>query len=143
VIDKISFVIGRKNFPMDQNHYFFLRYKFKGEDINKKMKYSGDTLFIEKSSLYTVDSNPIEGPDTPAVRLFYNDGTKSSLISEFNLIFPDTELLKNEVKVIIDGLSGKTAAEIRNEVLAYVSEMYGKTDKENLSGWLKKEFGIK
>jgi hypothetical protein len=143
VLGRQTIELDKNNFPMDKDHFFFLRYIYKGEEINKKLDYSGDSLVINKKSLYTIDGNPIPSPDNTSIRLFYHKGTESVLISEFDLIFPDTMQLKKEVQVILDAIKAKTSSEKTGEVNSYLNEFYGKVYRENLISWLAVNFGIK
>lgn len=44
VLEKQSIQIDKTNFPMDNDNFFFLRYLYKGEEINKKLTYSGEAF---------------------------------------------------------------------------------------------------
>jgi hypothetical protein len=134
--------IEKKNFPMNENNFFFLRYLYKGEEINKKLTYTDDTLILDKKTLFTVDGNPIPNPDNTSIRLFYRRGSESIEISRFDLIFPDTKLVWNEVSIILDGLKSKPAKDKIAEISSYLNDFYGKVNTENLVYWLKSEHGI-
>lgn len=143
VLDRQYLTINEDNFPMDDSHFFFLRYKYKGETINKKLSFSGDTLFIDKKNLYAVDGNPIPSPDNTEITLFYMKGTEYVLINIFDLIFPDTEQLKKEVQIILDELKDKPFKEKFTEVSSYINELYGKVYQINLLSWLEDNLGLK
>jgi hemerythrin superfamily protein len=143
VIDKQAVVIDPTNFPMNSDHFFYLRYRYKGEDINKKLDYSGDSLILNKKSLFTVDGNPIPSPDNTLIKLFYRTGSESHEISEFDLIFPDTKLLKKEINVILDEIRSKSSKEKIGEINSYINDVYGKIDQKSLSLWLNTTFGLK
>ena len=143
VINRLAIEMDKKNFPMDNEHFFFLRYIYHTEEINKKLSYSGDTLIIEKKSLFTVDGNPIPSPDNTSVKLFYRKGSESIQVNEFDLIFPDIRQLKNEIKIILSEMKAKTAKEKIEEINAYINESYGKVNRENLVSWLETSFGLK
>lgn len=143
VLDRQNNKIDGKVFPMDKDHFFFLRYIYKGEEINKKLMYSGDTLIIEKKNLFTVDGNPIPSADNTSIRLFYRKGSESVFISQFDLIFPDQEQLKKETGIILTELKAKSASVKISEVGSYINDFYGKVDRGNLTAWLKSNFGIK
>jgi hypothetical protein len=143
ILGKHGIKIDKAAFPMDKDHFFFLRYIYKGEVINKKLPSSGDTLFIDKASLFTVDGNPIPNADNTLIKLFYRKGNESVFISEFDLIFPDMIQLAKETEVILNETRGKAANDIIKEVGSYITEFYGKVQVENLSGWMETRFGIK
>jgi hypothetical protein len=135
--------VNPKNFPMNKENFFFLRYIYKGEEINKKLDFSGDTLIIDKNSIYKVDGKPITKPDNTQTSLYYRKGTESLLVNNFDLIFPDEKQLVKEVKIILDEFAQKTGKEKINEVGAYINENYGKISRDNLLPWLEKNTGFK
>lgn len=135
--------INPANFPMNKENFFFIRYIYKGEEINKKLDYSGDTLIIDKRTLYQVDGKPIQKPDNAQAVLFYRKGSESQLINNFELVFPEEKQLASEVKIILDEFAQKPAKEKMNEVAAYISDNYGKVSRENLLAWLEKNTGFK
>ncbi|HZL77147.1 MAG TPA: hypothetical protein VFB97_05550 [Bacteroidales bacterium] len=143
ILDKQQLVIDKSDYPMDKDHFFFLRYVYKGEEINKKLDYSGDTLIIDKKGLYTVDGQPIPSPDNTSIRLFYRNGNESINLSEFDLIFPDTRQLGAEVKVILESMPNRSPSQKIAEVKSYISDQYGKINQEDLLSWLEKSFNLK
>jgi hypothetical protein len=143
VLDRQKIVLDETDYPMDKDHFFFLRYIYKGEEINKKLEFSGDTLIIDKVTLLTVDGKPIPSPDNTSIQLFYYKGAESALISEFDLIFPDMKQLKKETEIILSEIKNKSAKEKIGEVNSYINDFYGKVQRENLSKWLQISFGIK
>jgi hypothetical protein len=143
VLDKQYLTVNDASFPMDNNHFFFFRYVYNGSVINKKLSFSGDTLFIDKRNLYTVDGKPIPSPDNTAITLFYMKGTEYVLINSFDLIFPNTDQLKKEVRIILNELKDKSFKEKLAEVSAYINEEYGKVYQINLLSWLETNFGLK
>ena len=143
ILDRQAIEVDKKNFPMDNNNFFFLRYVYKGEEINKKLAFSGDSLIIDKKSLFTVDGNPIPSADNTLIKLFYRKGSESVPISEFDLIFPEMKQLSNEVKIILSEMKDKSDKAKAEEIDSYLNEFYGKVDRENLTIWLQCNFGLK
>lgn len=143
VLDKHGVKIDKAAFQIDKDHFFFLRYTYKGEEINKKLSCSNDTLFIDKATLFTVDGNPIPNADNTLIKLYYRKGKESVFISEFDLIFPDMDRLGKEAEIILNETAGKAADDKIKEVGSYITEFYGKVQVENLSEWMKYRFGIK
>ncbi len=143
VLEKQGIELDKVSFPMDKDNFFFLRYIYKGEEINKKLGYSGDTLVIDKSTLFTVDGNPIPNADNTRIKLFYRKGSESLFISEFDLIFPDMKQLAKEVGIILNEMKGKPADVTVSEVGSYINEFYGKLSPDQLTKWLQIKFGVK
>jgi len=143
ILDRQYIKIDKKSFPMDNDHFFFLRYIYKEEEINKKLGFSADTLIIDKKSLFTVDGKPIPGTDNTSIKLFYRKGNESVFISDFDLIFPDLEQLKKETEMILSAIKNKPVKEKIGEVDSYINEFYGKVYQDNLLSWLESNFGLK
>jgi hypothetical protein len=143
VLDRHTVEIDEINYPMDNNHFFYLRYIYRGEEINKKLGFSGDTLILDRKSLLTVDGNPIPGPDKTSIKFFYRKGSESVQVSEFDLILPDQSQLGKEVQVILDEIKNKTYKEKTGEVNSYINELYGKVNMINLIPWLEHNNGLK
>ena len=143
VLDRLGIVLIDDDYPMNKDNFFFLRYLLKGEEINKKMDFSGDTMFIDRKALFTVDGSPIPGADNTRIKLYYRKGKESVFISEFDLIFPDMNQLAKEVEVILNEVKNKPADIKIIEAGAYINDFYGKIDSDHLLSWLEKRFGIK
>jgi hypothetical protein len=139
ILDRIEIELSAPEFPMNEDNFFYITYLYNNEAINKKLKYNGQKLIIDKTELFTVDGSPIPNPNVTDVKLYYFKDNHSSLfINEFNPVFPNLETLKQEVQLIADGLKGKTKSEILDEVISYLSDFYGKADKENVRLWMEK-----
>jgi len=143
VLDRLEMEVDSKSYPMDKDHFFFLRYKYNGEEINKKLSFIGDTLIIDQKSLFTIDGNPIPRADNTSITLFYRKVNESVLISEFDLIFPDLTQLSREIQIILNEIKDKQYKEKVVETDSFINEFYGKVYRENLTDWLKTNFGLK
>jgi hypothetical protein len=143
VLERQAIELNKSAFPMDKEHFFFLRYIYKGEEINKRLSFSADTLIIDKKSLFTVDGNPIPSADNTSIKIFYRNGTESVFINQFDLIFPDMKQLGKETKTILDEITDKPAKAKAEEIDSYISEFYGKIYRKDLTNWLNKNYGFK
>jgi hypothetical protein len=144
VIERTAIKIASKDYAMSPDNFFYLEYFYKGEKINKKMSYAGDSLVIDRAELYKVDGSTIPSPDTKEVTLYYRNSkeNKSYNISTFNLVFPDNDELKKEVNIILDEIKTKPNTNKVDEVMSYLTEFYGKPSKDNVKGWMKKYYKI-
>jgi hypothetical protein len=143
VLDREAVNVDIQSYPMDNDHFFFLRYMYKGEEINKKLTFDKNTFYIDKAALFTVDGKPIPSADNTRIKLYYRKGNESVFISEFDLIFPDMNQLTRETEVILLTIKDKTPNEKKAEVGSYINEFYGKVPLDALSAWLETRFGIK
>jgi hypothetical protein len=137
ILDRLELPISVNTFPQDKAHFFFLSYQYKGEKIAKKLSSDGNKLILDKAEIFSIDGESIEPFNTEMV-LFYRDASEKEnvTISKFNPVFPDNELLKDEVNVILNEYSEKTEEKKFNEVKGYLTEFYGKPYDDNLREWL-------
>jgi len=143
IFDNEKLQIGKEAFPMDENHFFYVKYDYKGESIAKQLSFEDNYLLIKKDQLFKVDEKPIP-VDEKEMTLFYRDDEtkKSYKINTFTPVFPDLNELKNEVKMLIDELGECTAETKLGQITAYVNDFYGKPQKDNLMNWLEQEFDL-
>jgi hypothetical protein len=142
VLGKMKMHINKDNFPMNESTFFYLRYKYKGEDVNKKLPFEGEKLIFERSSILIVDGQPITATDTPEFKLYYTDGKSSQLINSFNLVMPDSDALKQETTILLNELKDKNYTTKVDEFMAYLNDFYGKSNKTNVMDWLKVNFQL-
>jgi hypothetical protein len=145
ILETLRIKINKSIFPMNENQFFFIRYLYKGEIINKKLSFKNDTLMINKDSLLSVDGKPILNEEITEMELMYystvNDKLISTLISStFYPVFPVDSVLKEEIKIMKDVLKDRPEPEIINTVNNYIIDVYGKTDYENIEEWYRKTF---
>jgi len=144
IIDQIELKISPNLFPMNEHAHFFMRYTYKGEEINKRLPFKSDTLIINRCELYTIDGKPIPNPDVPQTKIYYyevlGDNTKVTFLSSFNLIFISSDKLKKEVNVIRDAMKNASTEKILSEVYDYIQSFYGIIDKQYLEDWYCKAF---
>jgi hypothetical protein len=150
ILDKTKLKISKEAFPMvDKVSFFFVEYMYKGEKISKRLDFNGDTLMLDRKSIFVIDQKPIEVPANVEMELKYyqvaknEEPAKSYKINSFKGIFPNLDDLKKELSIIITTLENKKASEQIDEMQAYIQEFYGKTDKDNLKEWVLKNFAMK
>ena len=143
IIYKASWHINPYQFPMDENRFFFLQYQYNGEQINKKLPSHESNLVFSREEILKVDDQSIEKLDNPGAKLYYYSADGPQYISEFDLIFPEIELLKSEAGIILVEFSSMDYSRKVNELSGYLFEFYGKPDKEDVMFFLEKDFGLK
>lgn len=143
VLGKSKIHINKDNFPQNEKSFFYLRYKYKGEDINKKLANEGEKLIFDKEQIMMVDAKMIDAFDSPEVSLYYtSDGSSSQLINTFNMFLPGDDELKKETSILLDEIKDKTYTAKVDEFLAYMNDFYGKANKQNAMDWLKTNFNL-
>jgi len=143
IIYKASWHLNPYLFQMNENRFFFLQFQYNGEQINKKLAFEDNTLIFSREEILKVDDQTIKNIDTPATSLHYYSADGPQYISEFDLIFPEMELLKAEAGIILEEFSSLDYSQKVKELSGYLLEFYGKPDKEDVMLFLEKDFGLK
>jgi hypothetical protein len=145
ILGELKVVVNSAAFPMDDNHFFFIRFIYKGEKIDKQLYHNKDTLIIIRDSLLQLDHKPIKNEDITEMQLIYAtkvDGryNLSIISSTFYPVFPDEKELKEEVEIVADAMKNQPEDEIVKAVVSYISDVYGKSNKENVAQWYHANF---
>jgi hypothetical protein len=146
IFDTEEIVIGKEAYPMDDQHFFYLKYTYNNEEIAKKLPYTNDnTLIIDKKDIYKIDGKPI--PYEPIeMTLYYRDNIdkKSYKINTFKPVFPDLVELKFEIELLLNEFPKDSSNEFKiSEITSYLNEFYGKPQKQSLYNWLEKNYTLK
>ena len=140
VIKRGEVQISSENFPMNENEFFYLTYMHNGEEIAKKLRSEGDFLIIDAEEIFKIDGKSIE-IEEKEMTLFYKSD-KSSKINTFTPVFPDAEILKQEVGILLETYQAESNSKKINEITGFLNDFYGKPNKKSLSDWLKAEFEL-
>lgn len=127
-------------FPMNQENFFFVRYTWNGETINKKLSYANDSLSLIKSELYKVDGKDISPSETSNATLYYKKGASTSPICAFTISFPEETQLKETISAFKQHSTSKGDAFIK-ELVPLLNDSYGKTEVGNVKWWVRKNIG--
>jgi hypothetical protein len=145
IFDKLKIKLNQDVFPMNDKKYFYIRYSYKNEIINKKLAFNADTLIVTKNELLTIDGKQIPNPEISEMKLMYmEEGLNyvSTPICAFTPVFPDFVQLKQEVQIILDETKAKTYNEKLNEISSFINDFYGRPDEDNLKEWLTGNFNL-
>jgi hypothetical protein len=145
ILDKDVITIGSEAYPMDDKHFFYLKYNYNDEEIAKVIPHKDNKIILSKAEIFKIDGQPIP-VEEKEMTLYYRNAVdkKSYKINTFTPIFPDLDELKLEIKMMLDELGeGKTDEDKISEITSYLNEFYGEPQKESLYKWLEKEFSIK
>ncbi|MBX7094562.1 MAG: hypothetical protein K1X56_07580 [Flavobacteriales bacterium] len=139
ILDHWKLKIGNEAFPQSDKNFFFLRFTYNGETINKRLKHDGDSVILERSSIFSIDNKPVDEIQKLECGLYYrkSETNENVSIASFNAIFPALKDLTGEIQIVLDNCASKKTAEKIDEVSAYLNEFYGKTDRDNLVNWMK------
>ncbi len=139
--DEMFLIINKDVFPMNEDKFFFLRYNYEGEKVNKMLSFNQDSLFINTSEVFTVDDKKINYELVEEIELWYmerDEGNKITMLSSFNPVVINNEELKNELSIIFDVYADRPEEKRRQEAFSFVQEFYGTSNQENFDNWLIK-----
>lgn len=145
ILNEIKIKIDTTVYPMTAKKYFYISYDYNNRTINKKLAYNKDTLIIKKNELITIDGREISDPQIKQMNLLYlieADSYISSPVTSFTPVFPDSKILVQEIKVIVDQMEMNTYNAKLNEISAFFQDFYGKIDENSLKKWLNENFGL-
>lgn len=136
--------IHGKSYPINDTHFFYLRYNYKGEPINKKLPAQENMLKFSASEIYMIDDQAIDQSAVENCELFYykSDEKASEKIGSFTPVFPDNEQLKDEVNVFLEVYGENDQEHIKEEIAAFIEETYGKISMDDLNYWMSNHFNI-
>ena len=126
--ERIELEISPDAYVMDNEHFFFLRYIYNDETINKRLDNEGKKLIMLKSKIFQVDDQPIDKSQVSNYELYYYDEPKeeSTIISPAFFIFLSAE----EVRLMFDQM--QDVEDRYKEIADILSEFYGKCDEDQL-----------
>jgi hypothetical protein len=142
ILCEAGYYLNPYKFPMNENQFFFLKFNYKGQEINKKLLFDQNKLLFSREEILKVDQMPIKEIDNPDISLYYYNNGTPEYISDFRLIFPDISQLNTELKIILDESPGKSFNQKVNDISGYIFEFYGKPDKQDVINHLGKAFGL-
>jgi hypothetical protein len=142
IICEAGYYLNPYKFPMNENQFFFLKFKYNGEEINKKLSFDQNKLLLSREEILKVDQMPIKDIDSPDVSLYYYNNGTPEFINDFRLVLPDISQLDTELKIILDESPGKSFNQKVNDISGYIFEFYGKPDKQDVINHLEKAFKL-
>jgi hypothetical protein len=144
ILDQTKLKISKESYPMSEKNFFFIRFEYNGETINKKLRAEGDSLVIERAAVFNIDGKAVAETEKLSCSLFYRKSETSENIgiNSFTAVFPELKNLHSEVQIVLDNCANKKQSEKIDEVNSYIVEFYGKADRDNLVSWMKKNFKL-
>lgn len=135
--------INPETLAMNADSFFYASYQYRGEKINKKFPAEGKELVLSAKELYQVDGQPIDAGETTEFTLYYYQPRLKKLqkVSTFSPVFLADEEVSTELTIIFRNLVGEhpeavDREAVKKDLIAYLVEVYGKADEENLEDWL-------
>jgi len=142
--DTLKIILSAANFTDRVNQYFFLRYRYAGETVNKKLDYqvNGDILqLVLDRRIYQVDGQPVQHGQLSDIQLFFYDSQlkQTQMISPLDISDVKPEDVVREINVLFTNLwlfykanPGKKEY-INNVIRQIITDEYGFADSRQLN----------
>jgi len=142
IIDQKEFSFSKSIYAVSNENFFFVRYQYNNEVINKKLENSSSNGFVLSTSIFSIsmpngktiiaDRTKINGP----FKLYYFiDAHTSELVAEFNAVFIASSDLIKELSPLVRRFKDEhfSAKEMNLRVAEYLTQYYGAIDDDQLN----------
>ena len=141
---KLAIELNPGTLPINDEKFFFVNYEFQGREFNKKLTYDGTTLFLDAVEIYQIDGVPIPLAEVEELELVYykTDLQKSvsSPVTTFKPKFPLNSEIHQELDIIFNNNKETPQEALKEDMIAYLSEVYGDAEEHNINEWLDNYF---
>jgi hypothetical protein len=139
LLDSIHVPIHSKEFVMNDQNFFYVKYVYENDTIAKKLKFDGKNLILSTRDIYTIDKEPVPIPEASKMMLYYTRATTSKgvFITSFNLKSPKKEVIVSELNIIYQTMKENSEEEKLDALHAYLYEFYGTVNRNNLKLWIE------
>jgi len=128
-------------FGMGENSHFSIRYIYKGEEVDKKLKLNQLILILDRDDLFTINSNLVDPANTSDYALYYYDPNMgfSIKICSVTLVVPDLLQLKEELLFLKEVIKQSELPQLnlQAEIRGYLRDTYGNYDDSALKKLLE------
>jgi hypothetical protein len=134
-----SFEVSREAYKISENAFFYINYMYGKEEINKQLDYvNANVIYIKRDDLFKVDKEPINPEEAKNLQLFYYTSAGVTPITSITFNVTDPVIVKAELDVLQKALaaSGAPSKKVKDEIIAYLQENYGKVEEANVVKWL-------
>nr|WP_299201291.1 hypothetical protein [uncultured Brumimicrobium sp.] len=139
ILNSVKIPVSPQNFPQNDKNFFFVSYEYEGEKIMKRLPVGEGNVVLNQDDVFVVDGKKIQ-PFTTKMVLYYRDSNQkeNKSLASFRAVFPNLDLLRKEVAVILDEYKDATPEMQYEQVKGYLNEFYGKPFEPNLKAWMEK-----
>jgi hypothetical protein len=141
VLDTAKIAINTQAIPLSKDQYFFIRYNYLKQNINKKLEHAGSHVLIDWN-LLSVDGQKVPADSCQNFTMYYRNEKKNESVpvTRFSPLFPDIDKINSEAKLIIDVLrkANKNKEQITTEVKTFINEAYGKPTEDDFASWISR-----
>ncbi len=142
--NELRIKINQEVYPVSNERIFVFRYEYNGKPINKIIQFDKGHMVLNHEALFTINEESVDPESiTQADIWYFNRSTdERERVVSFHPIFIDEEQLSQEVTLLKDFLEQngtEKKEEIKTEIFAFVSDVYGTVDQTLLMDWLNKK----
>jgi len=126
--DLIVVNISKEAYEMDDDHFFFLRYQYNNETVNKRLRFEGTKLIMDKNEVFSIENQPVIRSKSWSQQLFFYDypNEETELITDIQFVLLD----KSDIENFKNGIAPDDF--VLDEISQILSDLYGKCDLEQL-----------
>ena len=128
VIGFDSLKIDDEKLQINDDSYFTVNYNVGDKEVNEKLVFKNGKLALPAT---LIQNKPEK------VEICYNNEFGLKKKSEFKPIYVDDKVLKKELGLIFDAISGANDRRVSASVM-FVNDFYGKTTTEAVESWVNK-----
>lgn len=120
-------------YPLSKNNFFFIRYEYHKEVINKKLSFHGNCVLLQPDELYKVDNNAIDFSEANKTQIFYYNGFEKNSLWLSNLVLKvvNENTIKQEIETLLDCNPDPQKAKIF--IFQYLNMVYGNFDEDAIT----------
>lgn len=128
--DEYTIQVSDVVFPMNSNQFFYVRYTYREEEINKQLSFSDDTLILDLTEIYRIDDEAIDASETGPMSLFYynSEVLESTELTRIQLHRVDDDALS----AIASNYEDPLANESLKSITDWVNDLYGRCTQEQV-----------
>lgn len=140
--NKESAKVRANMFPLSKSYFFFISYYYKGEKVNKKLPFEGNTFHIDKERLFVIEGKKVSGEGIHDFELkYYKNGEDLVDIGKIKLYFWDKAYQKDIDEMVKFMKKNKlTEDEIKDTVFSYLQKNFGEPHPEKFKAWYAKHY---
>lgn len=139
VLDTAKIPVSMQTIALSEHEYFFVRYLYKSQTINKKLVHKTPHLLLDRNIL-SVDGQKVPADSCRNFTMYYRNEAKNQSVpvTRFSPVFADMDKLNSEAKLIADVMrrAGKNKDLITKEIKTFIHEVYGTPSEDDFSAWI-------
>jgi len=141
ILDKYEFTIDDSVYPVNDENYFMIRFKFNNISKEIKMDYNNNVVYLNKHTILEQIANDGGINLIGDVALYYISNQYSDnpkIVDVFDLSLPDENMLTNELsnfKVLLKN-SGRSDEQIQDDLVVYMYNAYGNVNRDSFLKWV-------